>query len=93
MRKFQAQFLFQVHLLKKVSKVKVHELLFKVPPLQHAKLVSKMNANVCSKKIMTAMRTREDLRVFKRELVTLPIHLLKVETKVKVQGINLPLIP
>jgi hypothetical protein len=38
------------------------------------------------------MRTRTDLRVFKRELVTLPIHLLKVETKVKVQGINLPLI-
>jgi hypothetical protein len=64
----------------------------KVQTLQHAKLVSKMNANVCSKKIMTAMRTRADLRVFKRELVTLPIHLLKVETKVNVQGINLPLI-
>jgi hypothetical protein len=92
MKKFQAQFLFQVHLLKKVFKVKVQELLWKVQTLQHAKLVSKMNANVCSKKIVTAMRTRADLRVFKRELVTLPIHLLKAETKVNVQGINLPLI-
>jgi hypothetical protein len=52
-----------------------------------------MNANVCSKKIMTAMRTRADLSVFKRELVTFPIHLLKAATKVNVQGINLPLIP
>ena len=41
---------------------------------------------------MTAMRTREYLRVFKRELVTLPIHLLKAAIKVNVQGINLPLI-
>jgi hypothetical protein len=92
MKKFQAQFLFQVHLLKKVFKVKVQELLWKVQTLQHAKLVSKMNANVCSKKIMTAMRTRADLSVFKRELVTFPIHLLKAATKVNVQGINLPLI-
>ena len=41
---------------------------------------------------MTAMRTRADLRVFKRDLVTLPIHLLKAAKKVNVQGINLPLI-
>jgi hypothetical protein len=46
MEKFQAQFLFQVHLLKKVFKVKVQELLWKVQTLQHAKLVFKMNANV-----------------------------------------------
>jgi hypothetical protein len=37
------------------------------------------------------MRTRADLRVFKRELVTLPIHLLKAAIKVNVQGINLPI--
>jgi hypothetical protein len=46
MKKFQAQFLFQVHLLKKVFKVKVQELLLKVQTLQHAKLVFKMNASV-----------------------------------------------
>ena len=41
MKKFQAQFLFQVHLLKKVFKVKVQELWLKVQTLQHAKLVLK----------------------------------------------------
>ena len=45
-KKFQAQILFQVHLLKKALKVKVQELLLKVQSLQHAKLVFKMNANV-----------------------------------------------
>jgi hypothetical protein len=44
-----------------------------------------------NKKVVTAMRTRADLRVFKRELVTLPIHLLKAAIKVNVQGINLPI--
>jgi hypothetical protein len=38
------------------------------------------------------MRTRTDLLVFKRELVTLQIHLLKGAIKVNVQGINLPII-
>jgi hypothetical protein len=65
--------------------------LVEVQTLQHAKLVFKMNANVCNKKVVTAMRTRADLRVFKRELVTLPIHLLKAAIKVNVQGINLPI--
>ena len=37
------------------------------------------------------MRTRADLIVLKRELVTLPIHLLKAAKKVTVQGINLPI--
>ena len=37
------------------------------------------------------MRTRADLLVFKRELLTLPIHLLKGVIKVNVQGINLPI--
>jgi hypothetical protein len=39
------------------------------------------------------MKTRKDFLVFKRELVTLPIHLLKAAKKVNVQGINLPIIP
>jgi hypothetical protein len=37
------------------------------------------------------MKTRTDLLVFKRELVTLQIHLLKEAKKVNVQGINLPI--
>jgi hypothetical protein len=50
MKKFQEQFLFQVHLLKKVFKVKVQELWLKVQSLQHAKLVFRMNANVWNKR-------------------------------------------
>jgi hypothetical protein len=46
MKKFKTQFLFQVHLLKKVFKVKVQEPLLKVQPLQHARFVFKMHANV-----------------------------------------------
>jgi hypothetical protein len=38
------------------------------------------------------MRTRTLLLVFKRELVTLQIHLLKKAIKVNVQGIFLPII-
>jgi hypothetical protein len=38
------------------------------------------------------MGTRTLLLVFKRELVTLPIHLLKKVIKVNVQGIFLPII-
>jgi hypothetical protein len=38
------------------------------------------------------MRTRTLLLVFKRELVTLPTHLLKKAIKVNVQGIFLPII-
>jgi hypothetical protein len=44
--KFQEQISFQVHLLKKDIKVKVQELLFQVQPLQHVRLVFKMNENV-----------------------------------------------
>jgi hypothetical protein len=41
---------------------------------------------------MTAMQTRTLLLVFKGELVTLQIHLLKEAIKVNVQGIFLPII-
>jgi hypothetical protein len=40
---------------------------------------------------VTTMRTRTFFLVFKRELVTLQIHLLKKEIKVSVQGIFLPI--
>jgi hypothetical protein len=62
--------------------VKVQELLLKDRSLQHARLVFKMNANV----VVTAMRTRTLLMVFKGELVTLQIHLLTEAIKVNVQG-------
>jgi hypothetical protein len=80
--------LFQVHLLRKALKVKVQELLLKVRSLQHARLVFKMNANV----VVTVMRTRTLLMVFKGDLVTLQIHLLKEVIKVNVQGIILLII-
>jgi hypothetical protein len=64
-KKFQEQILFQVHLLKKAIKVKVQELLLKVQSLQHAKLVFKMNANVLNERVVTTMRTRTLLMVFK----------------------------
>jgi hypothetical protein len=48
-----------------------------------------MNANVGDKRVVTAMRKRTLLLVFKRELVTLQIHLLKKAIKVNVQGILL----
>jgi hypothetical protein len=80
--------LFQVHLLRKALKVKVQELLLKVQSLQHARLVFKMNANV----VVTVMRTRTLLMVFKGELVTLQIHLLTEAIKVNVQGIILLII-
>jgi hypothetical protein len=41
---------------------------------------------------VTSMRMRTLLLVFKRELVTLQIHLLKKAIKVNVQGIFLPII-
>jgi hypothetical protein len=41
---------------------------------------------------VTTIRTRTFLLVFKRELVTLQIHLLKKVIKVNVQGIFLPII-
>jgi hypothetical protein len=81
--------LFQVHLLRKALKVKVQELLLKVRSLQHARLVFKMNANV---RVVTVMRTRTLLMVFKGELVTLQIHLLTEAIKVNVQGIILLII-
>jgi hypothetical protein len=91
-KKFQGQILFQVHLLKKALKVKVQELLLKVQSLQHARLVFKMNANVRNERVVTVMRTRTLLMVFKGDLVTLHIHLLKEAIKVNVQGIILLII-
>jgi hypothetical protein len=81
--------LFQVHLLRKALKVKVRELLLKVRSLQHARFVFRMNANV---RVVTVMRTRTLLMVFKGELVTLQIHLLTEAIKVNVQGIILLII-
>jgi hypothetical protein len=51
-----------------------------------------MNANVCNKRVIIAVRTRTLLLVFKGELVTPQIHLLKKAIKVNVQGIFLPVI-
>jgi hypothetical protein len=65
------------------------ELLLKVRSLQHARLVFRMNANV---RVVTVMRTRTLLMVFKGELVTLQLHLLTEAIKVNVQGIILLII-
>jgi hypothetical protein len=77
-----------VHLLRKALKVKVQELLLKVQSLQHARFVFRMNANV---RVVTVMRTRTLLMVFRRELVTLQLHLLTEAIKVNAPGI-IPLI-
>jgi hypothetical protein len=48
-----------------------------------------MNAKVRNKRVVTAMRKRTPLLVFKGELVTLQIHLLKKVIKVNVQELLL----
>jgi hypothetical protein len=50
-----------------------------------------MNANVRNERVVTVMRTRTLLMVFKGEFVTLQIHLLKEAIKVNAPGI-IPLI-
>jgi hypothetical protein len=51
-----------------------------------------MNANVWNKKVVTVMKTRTLLMVFKGELVTLQLHLLTEAIKVNFQGIILLII-
>jgi hypothetical protein len=65
------------------------QLLLQVQSLKHAKCVFKMNAKVRNKRVVTAMRKRILLLVFKGELVTLQIHLLKKAIKVNVQELLL----